>query len=133
MVTSLRRSDQLYTGECRYGDQECLVKNGTDCGATGCLYEITCESCREPLDPDQATGKETKAPGVQSMLNYVGMSMTSMHCHMLGHRQGQKYQQLSNPLHRHYLEHHNDPKQEYSARILTREQKILPLFIIEGL
>ena len=61
------------------------------------------------------------------------MSVTSLHYRMLGHKKGQKYKQSSNPLHRHDREIHNSQPQDYSFRIISREQKILPLSVIESL
>ena len=52
---------------------------------------------------------------------------------MLAHRNGQRGKQSSNPLYRYDGDHHQGEPQSYTARILTREQKLLPLNVIESL
>ena len=100
---------------------------------SGVLYEATCNSCLEPVDLETQQEHETREPGKQPRLNYIGMTMTSLHNRMEGHKKGQKYKQSNKPLWRHDKEKHNCQPQEYSFRILSREQKILPLNVLEGL
>ena len=76
---------------------------------------------------------ESREPGKQPRYNYIGMTMTSLHNRMEGHKRGQKYKQSGNPLWRHDKEKHNCEPQGYSFKILSREQKILPLNVLEGL
>ena len=52
---------------------------------------------------------------------------------MLGHKAGQKAKSGSNPLWRHDLDRHQGEHQNYTARILRREQKLLPLCILEAI
>ena len=52
---------------------------------------------------------------------------------MVGHKKGQHYKQPGNPLFRQDRDCHQGEPQKYSFRILSREQKLLPLNIIEGL
>ena len=59
--------------------------------------------------------------------------MTSLHNRMQGHKKGQKYKRSDNPLHRHDTEIHDSQPQDYSFRILSKEQKILPLSVLENL
>ena len=102
--------------------------------ATGTIYEITCNECKEPVDPDSCLGQHrSKQPGGQPRHNYVGSSRTSLHQRMLAHMRGQRQKQGSNPLHRHDVEIHEGQQQEYTARVIGREQNILPLKILEGL
>ena len=133
LISSLRKTDPFYNGLFRYGDMECIVKQGVDCGKSGCLNEITCLSCKLPVDPSEVPVRETNLPGGQQRYNYVGMTATSLHCRMLSHREGQRRKYQSNALYRHDLEVHSGVKQTYEARILIREQTLLPLSIIEGL
>ena len=110
-----------------------MAREGVDCGQSGVLYEATCDACLQPVDLSSHQDRESREPGKQLRYNYIGMSMTSLHNRMLGHKKGHKYKQTQNPLHRHDSEVHNSQPQEYSFRILSREQKILPLSVIESL
>ena len=131
-IMSLRRTDPFMKEECRFGDETCMVEKGKDCGKMGVIYEVTCNACREPIDP-QSQVKESRKPGGQPRPNYVGMTRTSAHCRMQGHLSGQRTKSKSNPLHRHDVEGHQGIPQQYSCRILASEQKQLPLNILEAL
>ena len=132
VTTSVRRNDPFYSGTCRYGDQNCIVKQGVNCSQSGCLYEITCNNCLEPVDLSQDC-KESREPGGQPRLNYIGMTMTSLHNRMVGHLKGQRYKNSSNPLFRHDRDKHNGAQQTYSTRLIAKEQKIMPLAVLESL
>ena len=135
VTSAVRKSDPFHNGSCRFGDKDCLARKGTDCGKSGCLYEITCDTCKDPVIQTEGQGgvKDNRAPGSQGRHNYIGMTYTSLHCRMLAHRKGQRRRTRSNPLHRHDGDHHQGEPQSYTARILTREQKLLPLNVIESL
>ena len=127
------KTDPFFNGNCRYGDKECIVKHGVDCGKSGCIYEIMCSSCKLPVKQSELPVRETNLPGGQSRFNYVGMTSTSLHCRMIAHRDGQRRKYQTNALYRHDREEHGGEMQKYSARILTRERTLLPLNIVEGL
>ena len=133
VLSALKKTDPFHQGSCRYGDQECMVKGGSDCGLSGCLYEITCNQCLQPVDPDCSVDRESRLPGGQPRYNYLGMTRATVHSRMMNHKQGQKYRQSANPLHRHDVDHHGGEVQGYTARVLGRERSMLPLSIIEGL
>ena len=104
---SLKQNDPFHHGGCKFGDNECIVQQGSDCMATGTLYEITCDSCKEPVDPaNTIESHKSRYPGGQPRYNYVGSSITSLHCRMLAHRKGQRYKNNSNPLYRHDRDMH---------------------------
>ena len=63
----------------------------------------------------------------------MGMTMTSVHCRMKDHLKGQRSKSGSNPLHRHDMDSHQGVPQVYKTRILGKEQRILPLSVLEGL
>ena len=77
--------------------------------------------------------QETRRPGGQGRPNYIGMTMTSIHCRMASHLQGQKSGTKTNPLFRHDRDSHGGQKQKYLARVIAKERGILPLSILEGL
>ena len=77
--------------------------------------------------------KESNQPGSQGRYNYVGMRSTSMHYRMLAQVDGRRRKQSSNALFIHERDVHGGQEQSYTARILTREQILLPLNLIEGL
>ena len=52
---------------------------------------------------------------------------------MKDHLKGQRSKSGSNPLWRHDEECHQGQPQEYKTRILGREQRLLPLSVLEGL
>ena len=119
---SLRRTDPFLKDQCRYGDNTCIVEKGKDRGKRGIIYEVTCNACREPIDPQNQV-KESRKPGGQPRPNYVGMTRTSAHCRMPGHLSGLRAKSNSNPLHRHDVEGHLGEPQEYTARILASKRK----------
>ena len=99
----------------------------------GCIYEICCKSCKDPVHQDQALGKTTKDPGGQDRRNYIGMTNTSVHARMMSHLKDQKSRLQKSPMWRHDRDHHGGEHQEYETRILTREKTLLSLAITEGL
>ena len=85
------------------------------------------------MEEEQTGSKTTRDPGGQHRSNYVGMTSTSLHCRMLGHKAGQKTKSGSNPLWRHDSEKHHGEHQTYTTRILRRERTLLPLCILEAI
>ena len=134
-VTSLKKTDPFRQETCRFLDPTCIVEKGKDCALMGCIYEITCDACEDPVD--LTTGgpldKDTKDPGKQRRPNYVGMTSTSVHWRMQGHLSGQKSKSSGNPLWRHDSETHGGNPQTYTTRILRRERTLLPLTVVEAL
>ena len=59
--------------------------------------------------------------------------MSSVHSRMRDHLKGQRAKSNSNPLWRHDYEHHEGEPQKYKTRILSKEQRLLPLSVLEGL
>ena len=135
MVTSLKKTDPFRQEACRFDDPTCIVEKGKDCALMGCIYEITCNACEDPVDLAQCgpLDKDTKDPGQQRRPNYVGMTSTSVHWRMQGHLSGQRSKSSSNPLWKHDSETHEGNPQTYTARILRRERTLLPLTVVEAL
>ena len=98
----------------------------------GGVYEITCNKCQDPVTQEEGT-QRSRQPGGQLGPKYVGMTMTSSHCRMSAHLQGQASGSQSNPLHRHDQDSHAGQVQQYTMRILAKERKVLPLTIMEAL
>ena len=71
----------------------------------GCIYEITCNACKEPIN-DQVNTRETRDPGGQTRQNYVGMTMSSVHARMKDHLRDQKSKLKKSPMFRHDSEVH---------------------------
>ena len=90
VISSLKVNNPFFNGKCRYGDEHCIVKDRVDCGKTGCLYEITCNGCKDPVLPHLPVRKDSIMPGEQPRYNYVGRTMTSLHNYMAA--LGGKYQ-----------------------------------------
>ena len=97
---------------------------------TGIVYKIVCNTCKLTVITDN-TGS-TNIYNTETH-NYVGMSRTSLHNHMLAHLKGQKQKSMSNPLHRHDLEVHSGAEQEYTSTIIATEAKIVRLSCNESL
>ena len=127
-MACLRETDPFFKGGCRFGDTSCPVETNKDCAVQGVLYEITCNTCTEPVEAGD-NNKETRQPGGQARCNYIGMTRTSVHYRMMGHLQGQKARPRKNPLWRHDLEKHQDHPQQYTTRVLQKETNLLPLCI----
>ena len=132
-TASLRRADPFKMAGCRFQDGSCMVDAKQDCSQMGCIYEICCKACQDPVHQDQAKTKVTREPGGQDRVNYVGMTRTSVHARMISHLKNQKSKLQSSPLWRHDRDSHEGEHQEYETRILTREKTILSLAITEGL
>ena len=131
VTATLRRTDPFHPGTCRFQDPNCIVETGKDCAQTGCIYEITCSSCQEAVAQDKT--KDSRQTGTQEGHNYIGMTMSSVHSRMKDHLKGQRAKSNSNPLWRHDQEYHEGEPQRYKTRILNREQRLLPLSVLEGL
>ena len=131
---SVRRTDPFYDGNCKFGDSRCIVEHGTNCMSMGVMYEITCDQCQTPIDPENKVSKHSgKIPGTQGRVNYVGSTMTSLHNRMLSHLEGRKYKRKSSPLYRHDCDTHNEEPQTYIARIIGKDKTVFPLRLLEGL
>ena len=132
-MASLREADPFFPGGCRVNDHNCPVEKGKDCAVMGVLYETTCNSCKEPVNPQDGELKETRKPGGQPRYNYLGMTRTSVHYRMVSHLQGQSSKSSKNPLFRHDRDIHGGDKQTYTTRVIHKERNLLPLCISEGL
>ena len=128
----MRKTDPFRTQQCRFRDPACIVEGTKDCASMACIYEVTCASCQVPIDQD-LSHKETRDPGGQKKLNYIGMTMCSTHARMKDHLKAQRSKSKHNPMWRHDLECHEGEHQQYKARILTREKSVFPLSLTEGL
>ena len=128
----LKRSDPFRHDQCRFGSDKCIIEKGKDCSTMGVIYEITCKNCQENITIENGP-QDSRKPGGQLGPNYIGMTMTSAHCRMTDHLKGQRQKRESNPLYRHDRDDHGGMEQEYSMRILTREQSVFPLTITEAL
>ena len=131
-VSYLRKTDPFFSQSCRFGDKSCIVEQKKDCSTMGIIYEITFNNCKDPIEGLEPT-KESRSPGGQTRMNYVGMTSTSAHCRMTSHLAGQKSKSSHNPLFRHDRDSHEGIPQNYTMRILNREKSLLPLSIVESL
>ena len=75
LTLGLKKSDPCETPGCQFGDKNCWVA-GSKCATMGSVYCITCNSCKQVLDPEI---KEVPAiPGGVKSAHYIGMSATSL-------------------------------------------------------
>ena len=130
-IALLKRRDPFRTQGCIYGDEKCLVKGKQDCTDMGAVYEITCDTCTEPVSQEHT--KQSNDPGGQPRKNYIGMTATSVHNRMLGHLAGQKAKNSKCPLWRHDEEAHAGQPQQYTTRVIRKERTLLPLSLTEAL
>ena len=128
-----RKTDPFRKEQCRYEDDQCIVESKKDCATMGAVYEITCDSCQDPINLQVEVDPRSRDPGQQNRYNYIGMTRTSVHCRMNGHLKGQRSKLSSNPLWRHDDQVHEGVHQSYTTRILSKERNLLPLTIKEGL
>ena len=110
------------------------MEHGTNCMSMGVMYEITCDQCQTPIDPENKVSKHSgKIPGTQGRVHNVGSTMTSLHNRMLSHLEGRKYKRKSSPLYRHDCDTHNEEPQTYIAHIIGKDRTVFPLRLLEGL
>ena len=121
LIGFLKKSDPYKHPGCRYGDSKCLVEESKDCAKMSVVYEITCNSCMEPINTAPDIDERSRDPGNQGRYQYVGMTRNSVHARMLDHLKGQKSKLSSNPLFRHDRDIHSGDSQSYTTRI-----KIVP-------
>ena len=131
VTMGLKAADPFRTEEdCRYGDPECWVKGGK-CGEMGCLYYVSCLTCKQDLSPEV---REVPAkPGGIKHSHYIGMTATSLHSRHLDHRKGHVSRDKRNVMVKHDIEAHGGEKQEYCARIIQKERGLLHLALREAL
>ena len=131
-IVTVRKADPFRSEQCRYRDPKCIVEVNRDCALQGCIYEITCNACKEPIN-DQTNTRETRDPGGQNRQHYIGMTMSSVHARMKDHLKDQKSKLKKSPMFRHDSEAHQGVPQMYTTRILARELSCFPLALTEGL
>ena len=57
-IAAIRKADPFRSEQYRFRDPNCIVEGNRDCALQGCIYEITCNSCKEPVG-EQTTSHET--------------------------------------------------------------------------
>ena len=76
LASGLKVLDPRKTEGCQFGDPNCWVE-GDRCSSSCCVYYITCNTCKETLDPEI---KEMPAkPGGNKSDHNIGMSAVTLH------------------------------------------------------
>ena len=96
----------------------------------GAVYKIQCETCNIVIESDKTVSKK-EAEATKP--TYVGCTRTSLHNRMQSHLKSQKSKQMSNPMHRHDLSHHDGNVQKYICKLVGTERKIVRLYTKEAL
>ena len=107
----------------------CLINLKEDCIDIGCIYEIACNSCQHPVDPETST-KDSIYSGGQTRDNFVGRTATRTHYRMQRHLSGQKQREQVTQF-TDIIWRHNGEPQNYSTKIIRNERTLLPLSVTE--
>ena len=75
VTIGLKTIDPRQTEGCQFGDSECWVE-GNKCGSMNCMYCVTCNACKEELDPE--TQEMSSIPGGVKSSHYFGMCAVSL-------------------------------------------------------
>ena len=51
LVGFLKQTDLFRKSECRFGDENCMIESSKYCTKISVVYEITCNTCKDPVDP----------------------------------------------------------------------------------
>ena len=130
VTLGLKATDPFKIPGCKYGDQDCMVKDGDDCGAMRALYCIICKGCKQLLSP-HITENPGQPGGVHSS-HYLGMTAGSAHSRWKKHREDHRRKDKGSSLHKHDVECHNGVEQQYFARVVTKEISLLTLSVREA-
>ena len=52
LIGFLKKSDLFKNPGCRFEEPDCMVEPNKDCVKMSAVYEITCDSCMEPVNTD---------------------------------------------------------------------------------
>ena len=80
LIGFLKKSDLFKRLGCRYGDKNCLVEQNKECAKMSVIYEITCNSCMEPINTEPDIDSRSRDPGNQGRYQYIGMTWNSELC-----------------------------------------------------
>ena len=122
--------DPKQTEGCQFGDQDCWVE-GNKCANMDCVYCVTCNGCKEILDPE--IKEVLSIPGGVKSSNYIGMCMVSLHNRQLTHRTEHKAHNKSNAMVKHEIDKHDGQIQNYTCRMVTVEKGLLHLSLREAI
>ena len=104
---------------------------GDKCSSMGCVYCVTCNTCKETLDPEV---REVPAkPGGVKSSHYIGMCAVSLHNRHKTHREQHKARNRKNVMVRHEEEMHNGVTQNYTAKMVSMERGLLHVSLKEAL
>ena len=130
LTSGLKVLDPRKTEGCQFGDPECWVQ-GDKCSSMGCVYCVTCNTCKETLDPEVREAP-SNAGGVKSN-HYIGMCAVSLHNRHKTHREQWKARNKKNVMVKHEEEVHNGIAQEYTAKLVSTEKGLLHISLKEAL
>ena len=130
ITLGLKKKDPFETNACKFGDPQCWIKDGK-CHKMSCIYNITCNTCQEEVDPE--IRQSHQEPGGTKTSHYIGMTATSLHNRHKSHRDGHRRGDSNNPMARHDKDTHSGVKQQYTAMFLGEERGLLPLAMKEVL
>ena len=82
----------------------------------GCVYFVTCDTCKEVLDPE--VRKMVAKPGGVKSSQYIGMCATSLHNRQKTHRERHLVRDKHNVMVKHEVEKHNGTMQRHTAKLV---------------
>ena len=130
VTLGLKVSDPRKTEGCQFGDPECWVL-GNKCSTMGCTYCVTCDTCKEVLDPE--IKEIVSKPGGVKSSNYIGMCAVTLHNRHKTHREQHQKKNPSNVMHKHDVEKHNGDRQKYTAKLIQTDRGLLHISLREAI
>ena len=130
LTLGLKKTDPCPTDGCQFGDRECWVE-GNKCSSMGSIYCITCNTCKQVLDPEIREVPSISG-GIKSA-HYIGMSATSLHNRHKSHREGHQAGLKTNVMVKHDKDCHGGIVQDYTVKLVQTERSLLYLSIREAL
>ena len=130
LTMGLKKTDPRETQGCQFGDDDCWIE-GNKCSAMGSIYVVTCNTCKEVLDPE--VKEIPDIPGGVKSSHYLGMTWTSLHNRHKDHRQKHLARSESNVMVKHDKECHDGVMQQYTAKFVKSVRSLLHLSLTEAL
>ena len=130
VTLGLKVTDPRKTEGCQFGDPECWVK-GDKCSTMGCTYCVTCDTCKQVLDPE--VKEVLSKPGGVKSSHYIGICAVSLHNRHKTHREQHNKRNPSNVMVKHEEEKHNGERQNYTAKLIQTDKGLLHTSLREAI
>ena len=130
VTLGLKQANPFKKPGCAFDDEQCMVRDGEDCGTMMALYCIICKGCKQELGP--YIRENPSQPGGIHSSHYIGMTASSAHSRWRKHKEDHVRKSSGSALHHHDVTEHNGEIQKYYGRIITKEISLLTLGVKEA-